>query len=181
MKTFLIAITACAACAAVIPAGRMIDWSNTGVPGGIPHRTEVFRTIDTGGTDASAAINAALAACPEGQVVQLSAGYFNIHSALTFGNRRWITLRGAGMGRTTLRPFAGQGAAITTGQTGFSSGRVVTGGSAKGSRSITVDDASGVAPGLSGLTAIPLRRASILSGTKDAVRQAQQAAGKSFY
>jgi len=79
--------------------------------GGIPSRTAIFRTIQAstygnGTIEASGAIQAALDACPAGQVVQLSAGAFlcnqsfvSIHSG--------ITLRGAGSGLTTLRKTNG--------------------------------------------------------------------------
>src|SRR6266851_4339860 len=58
-----------------IPPERITVW-NPGVPGGIPVRTTVCATISAstygnGTTDAAAAINSALAACPSGQVVML--------------------------------------------------------------------------------------------------------------
>ena len=63
----------------IIPAGRRIDWTNVGVPGGIPNRPRICATIDAatygnGSSDASAAINAAIQSCPADQVVYLRAG-----------------------------------------------------------------------------------------------------------
>src|SRR5262249_18653427 len=73
--------------------------------GGIPNRTSVFTTINAstygnGSMDASAAIQAAVDACPAGQVVQLSAGNFTVNNAILIHSG--ITLRGAGAGVTIL-------------------------------------------------------------------------------
>ena len=51
----------------IIPADRRIDWSYAGIPGGIPERTTICKTIDSavygnGKTDATAVIQAALKA-----------------------------------------------------------------------------------------------------------------------
>src|SRR5689334_12362825 len=65
----------------IIPADRRMTWQgNVGVPGGIPNRTEVFVNVKTtsnpryrcagdGVTNDAAALQAALKACPPGQVV----------------------------------------------------------------------------------------------------------------
>lgn len=140
--------------AAVIPASRSIEWAgHAGVPGGIPRRAVVFATIDasaygTGAVDASAAINSAIAACPEDQVVYLPAGTYRLDSPINLGFKSRITLRGAGMGRTILRPADGLGAAIQTGQTGESAEGQITGGAVKGSTSITVSDPSNLQAGV---------------------------------
>ncbi|HWW94336.1 MAG TPA: hypothetical protein VN375_13290, partial [Vicinamibacteria bacterium] len=72
--------------AAILPADRLTTW-NPGVPGGVPTRTTVCATLNAstyanGLLDATAGIQAALDACPVGQVVSLSAGNFLITSAL---------------------------------------------------------------------------------------------------
>jgi hypothetical protein len=91
----------------IIPANRMTDWTKPGLTarGGIPHRTTIYKTLSPlGGTqDDDPQIQAAVNACPEGQVVQLTAGVFRIN-----GGSGWrgivikknnITLRGVGPGR----------------------------------------------------------------------------------
>lgn len=100
-----------------IPAERIceVNWaqagmrSYAGVSGyggtGIPIRTTVHATIlastyGNGASDASAGIQAALNACPSGQVVLLGAGTFRIESKLTITSS--ITLRGSGAGVTIL-------------------------------------------------------------------------------
>ncbi len=139
--------------ASPIPEGRSIDWSNTGVPGGISNRPTIFATIDAdaygnGTTDASSAINAALAECPADQVVYLPPGTYRLNSPIHFRRKQGVTLRGAGMGKTVLKPADGLGAAITSGQVGLSSERKILSGSTKGSRSINVEDATGIEPGM---------------------------------
>jgi len=54
------------------------------------------------------AINEAIAACPEGQVVKLETGTFTITHGLTFGTKNNVTLRGAGPDQTILK-FTGPG------------------------------------------------------------------------
>jgi hypothetical protein len=73
---------------------RTIPWK-PGVPDGVPYRTTICRTLSPGGGDDGAAINAALQACPEGQVVQLTAGVYRIETGVTFPRSR-LTLRGTG-------------------------------------------------------------------------------------
>jgi hypothetical protein len=82
----------------LIPAVRRTVW-NPGIAGGVPARTTVCATVNAstygnGASDATAGIQAALDACPVGQVVQLSSGDFKITDtiALTKG----IVLRGMG-------------------------------------------------------------------------------------
>ena len=134
--------------------------------GGVPGRTTIFKTLHAatygnGTSDASSAIQAALDACPVGQVVQLSAGTFlcnqsflNIYSG--------ITVRGAGAGLTTLNKI--DGAKPDTEASGDPQPLVIIGpnrwprpddttsinltaDAAKGSGSITVADAVGLAAG----------------------------------
>jgi hypothetical protein len=137
----------------VIPQNRMIDWGRTGVPGGIPVRTTIHTTINAtaygnGSADASAAINTAIQNCQSDQVVFLPAGTYRLDNPITFGLKSRVTLRGAGPGKTILRPRNTANAAITTGQTDLSSERNVLGGSTKGSTSIAVNDASGIVAGM---------------------------------
>lgn len=86
---------------------RMTSW-DPGVTyggGGIPERTETCHTISPSGRDDTEAIQAALDDCPADQVVQLTAGTFQINGeglSLTASN---ITLRGTGAGE----PGSGEG------------------------------------------------------------------------
>jgi hypothetical protein len=72
--------------------------------GGIPNRTTICAALSPlgGGTDDSSAIQAAISACPVGQVVQLSAGTFSFSNGHYLLINKGITLRGAGAGKTIL-------------------------------------------------------------------------------
>ena len=90
--------------AGLIPATSLTTWA----PGvrGIPTRTQVCAIVNAatygnGSQDASAGIQAAIDACPVGQVVQLSAGLFTVNDHVRIGKS--ITLRGAAPRVTTLR------------------------------------------------------------------------------
>jgi hypothetical protein len=84
----------------VVDPVRRIDWSQAGIPGGIPHRTTACATLNPGATVDQ--INAAIAACPSGQVVSLSAGTYNLASGIDFDNHSNVTLQGAGPDQTKL-------------------------------------------------------------------------------
>ena len=89
----------------VLPADRATAW-NPGMMGvgGIPVRSTVCFTLTPrgGALDDTAQIQAAINACPAGQVVQLAAGTFIINSGNFLLINKGITLRGAGAGLTTL-------------------------------------------------------------------------------
>ncbi len=92
--------------AEIIPSARKIDWTYAGIPGGIPSRTTICATIDAGtygggDVNATTTIQAALDACPSGQVVYVPAGTYQIDTYLRM--RSNVTLRGAGQGITTLK------------------------------------------------------------------------------
>ena len=77
------------------------SWSMAGLNsvGGISNRTTIYRTLSPSGGDDTAAIQAALNACPSNQVVQLTAGVFGITgNGLNFSTSN-CTLRGAGPGQ----------------------------------------------------------------------------------
>jgi len=89
-----------------LPADRFVPWhGNVGVKGDIPLRTTIYRTLSPSGGNDSAAINAAIAACPAGQVVMLGPGTFLINSRINV--KSGITLRGSGMGKTVLQGQSG--------------------------------------------------------------------------
>jgi hypothetical protein len=89
---------------AAIPAARRTEW-NPGIPGGIPARTKLCATIGdpfgSGKVDAAPAIQKAIDACPEGQVVYLPPGTYRLKSHLVIP--KGIVLRGAGPRQTRLR------------------------------------------------------------------------------
>jgi hypothetical protein len=93
-------------------ADRRTIWK-PGVAGGIPSRSTVCRRVDAstygnGASDATGGIQAAINACPVGQVVQLSAGTFTVGTTGAFIHvNKGITLRGAGPGQTTLQKING--------------------------------------------------------------------------
>ncbi|MEN9417003.1 MAG: hypothetical protein RI988_623, partial [Pseudomonadota bacterium] len=125
----------------VIPAERRTDWTVTGVPGGIPARTNVCASFVPGAS--ASAINAAIAsaACRDG-VVQLAAGTYNVTGINVFASN--VTLRGAGADQTVLKGCnvvkMGNGSASNA-------GIAITGGGAKDSRTITVASTSGLSVG----------------------------------
>lgn len=158
MKPYVILLLAmasiipCAQSAEIIPSDRRINW-DPGIPGGIPHRTVTYATLNgidaTGATDVRAAIQTALNACPADQVVQLPAGRFRINGGISMPNR--VTLRG--MGPTTVLDSRGSTAGLVT----FGNGGVqwdptsittsITAGATAGSTSLTVASASGLSVG----------------------------------
>src|SRR5213594_4962322 len=74
----------------ILDPSRRIDWSNAGIPGGIPNRTTICATLNPGAT--AAQINAAIAACPANQVVYLNAGTYTLSAGLTFVGKSHVTL-----------------------------------------------------------------------------------------
>lgn len=94
-----------------LPADRRIEWAgHTGVPGGIPTRSQICADVTQqpygargdGVADDAPAIQAALNACPENQVVFLPAGTYRLGAGLLM-RRNGLVLRGAGADKTTLR------------------------------------------------------------------------------
>ncbi|GLH79958.1 hypothetical protein SSBR45G_48670 [Bradyrhizobium sp. SSBR45G] len=85
----------------LLPADRAVAW-NPGLTsmGGIPNRTTIYRTLSPSEKDDTAAIQAALAAAPAGQVVMLGPGTFIVSAPLLIN--RPVTLRGSGAGATRL-------------------------------------------------------------------------------
>ena len=76
------------ASAEIIPQDRRVDWSQAGIPGGIPNRTTICATINAttygnGTTDATTAIQNAIDDCPANQVVYLPAGTYKVSSPVT--------------------------------------------------------------------------------------------------
>jgi hypothetical protein len=151
---------------AFLPADRATAW-NPGMMGvgGIPVRSTVCSTLTPrgGALDDTARIQAAINACPAGQVVQLAAGTFIINSGNFLLINKGITLRGAGPGQTTLaktngaKPFpqetvsANPSPLIIVGPARWSGGVVgstdLTADAVKGVYAVTVASAAGFSPG----------------------------------
>lgn len=85
----------------ILDPSRAIDWSNVGIPGGIPVRNTICSTLTSSAT--STTINAAIAACPSGEVVYLGAGTYTLSAGITFIGTSNVTLRGAGPTQTILK------------------------------------------------------------------------------
>ena len=141
----------------IIPADRRIDWSQAGIPGGIPNRTTICATFNPGAP--AAQINKAIAACTNG-VVYLNAGTYTLSSGITFGGTSNVTLRGAGPDQTILA-FTGtdtcggvsanvciHGASrVWSGSVPSANIRNWTAGYAKGTTQITLDSTAGLKTG----------------------------------
>jgi hypothetical protein len=121
------------------------------VPGGVPARTTVCANVSAasygnGTQDATAGIQAALNACPVGQVVQLSAGDFKVTNRLDIV--KGIVLRGAGPTQTKLKmPIGTNSNVITIGTQWFKFTQPtnLAGDGAKGSRTVAL---ASLPPGL---------------------------------
>ncbi len=133
-----------------IPEDRRIPW-NPGIPGGIPSRTTICTTINAsmygnGTTRADTAIQDAIDACPEGQVVHLPAGEYRLDDGLHIN--KGVVLRGDGPDATRLRLEGGDTAVeIGSGAPNNIEGVDVTSGFTKGSTSLTLANASDFAVG----------------------------------
>jgi hypothetical protein len=151
----LLESTAFAQTQTIIAANRSIDWSQAGIPGGIPDRTSICTTLSPGAT--AAQVNAAIAACNNG-VVYLNAGTSNLSTGITFAGRDNVTLRGAGPTQTIIKvasPDGCSGYYANICVEGSSIGTPPpssnihnwTAGFAKGATQITLDSVSGVSVG----------------------------------
>ena len=126
-----------------VPSNRRIDWTYTGVPGGIPNRTNICATFSPGAT--AAAINNAINACNNG-VVLLNAGTYtaaSLNGTIQLYKSN-VTLRGAGAdqtiltGRTIINMGNGGNVSLNTN---------ITGGATKGATSFTVASTANLTPG----------------------------------
>jgi len=134
-----------------MPTANRINWSATGVPGGIPLRTIISASLNPGAS--AAQIQSALNNCPNGQVVFLNAGTYSLSSALRITNNG-VTLRGAVDANsvpTTVLNFAsgaGDWALIDISNSGYPannwanvSSRNALSGLSAGSTSVTLNSA----------------------------------------
>ena len=149
-------LSSAAAANGQIDPGRRAEWSQVGIPGGIPSRTTVCATLNPGAS--ASQINSAIANCPSGQVIFLNAGTYNLSSGLDFHNKNNVTLRGAGPDRTTLvfsgsvNCFGMNGNICVRNSELHYTGQPVhvanwTSGYAKGTTQITLSSTTGLAAG----------------------------------
>ncbi len=136
----------------ILDPTRAIDWSQSGIAGGIPSRTTNCTTINAsscgnGSSDCTSTIQNAMNSCPANQVVALSAGTFRINSSLRIPSN--VVLRGAGPDQTILDLHGSGDYAILIGSDGVtpSANTTITGGATKGSTSINVSSTSGISVG----------------------------------
>jgi hypothetical protein len=126
-----------------VPSNRRIDWTYTGVPGGIPNRTTICATFSPGAT--AAAITSAINACDNG-VVLLNAGTYT--SASLNGSiqvyKSNVTLRGAGADQTIL---TGQNIINLGNGFNVSLGTAITSGATKDSTTFTVASTANLSVG----------------------------------
>src|SRR5436190_522544 len=75
------ATTRAQAVSGFIPSSRTVDWSQTGIPGGIPSATwPIYRTLSpSGGNDDSVAIQEAINAAPARSVILLNPGTYRLN------------------------------------------------------------------------------------------------------
>jgi hypothetical protein len=130
--------------APVLKPSQAIDWSASGA-GGIPARATICARLTPAATLPQ--INAALASCPRGEAVYLSAGTYSVPGTVRIPSN--VTLRGAGADQTVLNATGVGGGFVVSLGSGSVSYRpvVVTGGASAGSTRITVGDASGIVAG----------------------------------
>jgi hypothetical protein len=130
---------------------RMIQWK-PGIPGGIPKRDTVCATIDAkrfgdGKVDATSAIQSAIDACPDNQVVRLPAGTYRTTNPVTL--KKPVVLRGDGPKQTKISlDNAGEGNVVRIGgYTNWGEGVAVQSGHTRGSTRLTLANASSFAIG----------------------------------
>ncbi len=149
----------------IISPSRAIDWSQAGIPTGIPSGswTQCGSTIAAYDGPADAISNQ-IGACGANQFVLLGPGTFTLSTSIDFQAKSHVVLRGSGADSTFLvftgsssQPSCNTGAAQLIGICGnkldwWSSPPVYTwtAGMSQGSTSITLSDTAGIAPLSSG-------------------------------
>jgi len=142
----------------IIDKSRAINWTNVnpGVVGGIPNRSTICTTLNSGAT--AAQINSAISSCPTGQVVKLNAGTYNLSTGIIFNGKSNVTLRGDGPDKTFITGSGtnscdGHGAMICVfGYSGCedctTTTRSWTSGYAQGSTIITLNSTASMSVGM---------------------------------
>ncbi|MDR3414344.1 MAG: oligosaccharide flippase family protein, partial [Formivibrio sp.] len=131
--------------APILSPKQAIDWSRAGV-GVIPERLTKCASMTPAATLAE--INSALASCPGGETVYLTAGTYSITGTVVVPAN--VTLRGAGADLTILTAKGTGGGSVISlgsGSVAFKPYRI-TGGAAAGSTKIETSNASGIHVGM---------------------------------
>src|SRR6185295_3714263 len=84
LSTLLLGVATHVEAQTLIGATRRIDWTQAGMPGGIPNRTTICATLNPGATFTQ--INSAISACNNG-VVFLNPGTYNLAGGIVFNNK----------------------------------------------------------------------------------------------
>lgn len=134
----------------IISPGRAIDWSQTGIPGGVPtNRMQCGTTVPSPGSsvDAAATIQAALNSCSANRYVLLGSGTFLINSSVTVPAN--VTLRGLGADQTILDCHGSGDACVIlgSGSVSYTGPLNITAGNTVGSISLTLSGTAGVSVG----------------------------------
>jgi len=130
----------------IFPPERLIDWSGAGVyangvkgipvyPVGVNAKNAPYNAKGDGVTDDTAAIRAAVTACPAGQAVLLPQGTYKISGTISIG--KGIVVRGEGPDKTRVIQYASSHIFRISGSSASSVTDVLT-GYEKGSDTITV-------------------------------------------
>jgi hypothetical protein len=104
----------------IISPSRATDWTQAGIPGGLPdgNWTQCGSTI-AAYTGTAAAISARIQSCKTNQYVLLGPGTFNLTSEIQFGGRSHVVLRGSGANSTFI-VYTGAVTPVVGCNTGFS-------------------------------------------------------------
>jgi hypothetical protein len=172
----------------VISSTRAIDWSQAGLPAGLPDATwtQCGATIAAYG-GAPDTINTQIKSCASNQYVLLGPGTFNLSGSIDFSHKSNLVLRGSGANSTFLVFSASSTvdcnlgnstliAMCSTDQTDFWSNPPVfmwTDGLSQGSTQITLSATTGIVPGSmlflsqddDGYTGYPATGASVDNGS----------------
>ena len=91
--------------AGIIDRSRAVDWTQAGVPGGIPNRTTQCGSTIAAYSGSASAINTALSSCGPNTYVLLGAGTFTLSTGISLKSN--VTLRGQGANSTFIQYAAG--------------------------------------------------------------------------
>jgi hypothetical protein len=152
----LSALPASAQTTGLIPPERCIDWTQAGIPGGIPQARAIQVNVDPafgdGITDATSIIQMAIDICDENRAVYLPEGKYKTTQTIHLSNNK--TIRGDGPGKTIISFEGDWGRSIIDMRgsfywdiTGLKRCHGITGGGVKGSTQLTLDSAAGISAG----------------------------------
>ena len=104
----------------IIGPSRATDWTQAGIPGGLPDGswTKCGSTI-AAYTGTAAAINSQIQTCSANQYVLLGPGTFSLTSEIQFGHKSHVVLRGSGADSTFI-VYSGTVTGVAGCATGFS-------------------------------------------------------------